>query len=150
MALVRWRPTRDLMNIQDEFNRLVERFFSPTVFEEPELMTPTAWYPSVDIKENKDEFVVTAELPGLKKEDIHISYKDGLLTIEGERKKETEEKDVNYHRVERTYGKFSRSFQLPAMVKQDNIDAKYKDGILEIHLPKVEEAKPKEIEVKVS
>jgi HSP20 family protein len=150
MALVRWRPTRDLLNIQDEINRLMERFFSPTLFEEPEMMTPTAWYPNVDIKETKDEFIVTAELPGMKKDDIHISYKDGILTLEGERKKETEEKDVNYHRVERVYGKFSRTFQLPALVNQDKINATYKDGILEIHLPKVEDAKPKEIEVKVA
>ncbi len=150
MALVRWRPTRDLMTLQEEMNRIFDRFFGPSLLEEREVMTPTTWYPNVDISENKDEFIVTAELPGMKKDDIHITYKDGVLSIEGERKQEKEEKDVNYHRVERTYGKFCRTFQLPTLVQQDKITANYKDGILEIHLPKVEEAKPKEIEVKVS
>lgn len=150
MALVRWRPTRDLLNIQEEMSRLLDRFFGPSPLEETELATPTTWYPLVDIQENNNEFVVTAELPGMKRDDIHIRYKDGVLTIEGERKQEKEEKDVNYHRVERRYGKFFRTFQLPAMIKEDKIDAIYKDGILTIHLPKAEEEKAREIEVKVS
>ncbi|NOX37884.1 MAG: Hsp20/alpha crystallin family protein [Calditrichaeota bacterium] len=150
MALVRWSPARELMNIQEEMNRLINRFFGPSLLEETELPTPTTWYPLVDIKETNNEFIVTAELPGMKKDDIHITYKDGVLTIEGERKQEKEEKDVNFHRVERRYGKFYRTFQLPAMVQEDKIEANYKDGILTIRLPKAEEAKAKEIEVKVS
>jgi len=89
-------------------------------------------------------------LPGLKKKDIHVSYQDGMLTLEGERKRESKIKEENYHRIERSYGKFSRSFQLPSGVQADKIDAKFRDGILTITVPKAEEAKPKEIEVKVA
>ncbi|RMG65236.1 MAG: Hsp20/alpha crystallin family protein [Calditrichaeota bacterium] len=148
MALVRWNPTRELGTLQDEFNRLVERFFGPSMLEAAEEL-PVSWYPSVDITETRDKLVVMAELPGMKKEDIHITYKDGFLTIEGERKREVEEKEgVNFHRVERHYGKFRRTFQLPVAVKGDQIEATYKDGILTITLPKVEEARVKEIPVK--
>ncbi len=150
MAIVRWRPMRDLMSLQEEMNRIFDRFFGTLPAEDQEEMAVSDWYPDVDIVENKDEIVVKAELPGMKKDDIHISYKDGVLTLEGERKKEKEEKDVNYHRVERVYGKFCRSFQLPTVIQEDKINAEYKDGILTIHLPKAEEAKPKEIEIKVS
>jgi len=150
MALVRWTPMRDLLDITEEFNRMLDRFFSPGLLEEAELPTPTTWYPMVDIVEKKDEYIVNAELPGMKKSDIHITFKDGVLTIEGERKQEKEEKDVDFHRVERRYGKFYRTFQLPAVIKEDKIEATYKDGILTIHLPKAEEARAKEIEVKVS
>jgi HSP20 family protein len=108
------------------------------------------WFPVVDIKENKDEFAVLAELPGMKKEDVHITFSDGKLVIEGERKKEQEENEANYHRVERSYGKFCRTFQLPSGIQANKIAADFKDGILKIKLPKSEEVKPKEIEVKVS
>jgi len=150
MALVRWTPMRDLLDITEEFNRMLDRFFSPSLLEEAELPTPTTWYPMVDIVEKKDEYIVNAELPGMKKDDIHITFKDGVLTIEGERKQEKEEKDVDFHRVERRYGKFCRTFQIPDAIKEDKINAVYKDGILTVHLPKAEEARPKEIEVKVS
>ncbi len=150
MAIVRWRPMRDLMSLQEEMNRIFDRFFGNLPAEDQEEMAVSDWYPDVDIVENKDEIVVKAELPGMKKDDIHISYKDGVLTLEGERKKEKEEKDVNYHRIERVYGKFCRSFQLPTVIQEDKINAEYKDGVLTIHLPKAEEAKPKEIEIKVS
>ena len=150
MALVRWSPTRELMNIEDEMNRLVERFFGPSLLEEMEMTTPTVWSPRVDIKETKDEFIVSAEVPGMDKKNLHVSYKDGLLTIEGERKQEKEEKDVNYYRVERHYGKFCRTFQIPGEVNEKKINAEYKDGILTVHLPKTEKAKAKEIEIKVS
>ncbi len=150
MALMRWSPARELMNIQEEMNRLIHRFLGPGLLEETELPTPTTWYPLVDIKETGNEFIVTAELPGMNKNDIHITYKDGVLTLEGERKQAKEEKSVNFHRVERRYGKFYRTFQLPAMVQEDKIEAHYKDGILTVRLPKAEEAKAKEIEVKLS
>lgn len=150
MALVRWTPTRDLFDLTEEFSRMLDRFFGPVMGEETEMPTPTTWYPMVDIAEKKDAFVVTAELPGMKKEDIHITFKDGTLSIEGERKRESEVKGVDYHRVERRYGKFCRTFQIPVSVKEDKIQAAYKDGILTIQLPKAEEAKPKEISVKVS
>jgi HSP20 family protein len=150
MTLVRWRPFRDFSTLQDEMNRMMDRFTSPDIFNESELMYSSNWHFNVDIAENKDEFVVTAELPGLKKDDVHISFKEGALVIEGERKEEKEEKDVNYHRTERRYGNFCRTFNLGNRVKVDAIDAAYKDGVLKIRLPKVEEVKPKEIPVKIS
>ncbi len=150
MALVRWRPMRDMMNVQDEMNRLFDRFFGKELWDEDEQLSQTNWFPVVDIKENKDEFTVFAELPGMNKEDVHITFTDGKLVIEGERKKEQEENEANYHRVERSYGKFCRTFQLPSGIQANKIAADFKDGILKIKLPKSEEVKPKEIEVKVS
>lgn len=150
MTVVRWRPMRDLVSIQDEMNRVFDRFFSREPWEDREDVSSSGWNPSVDISETKDEFVVSAELPGLKRDDIHITFTNGVLKIEGERKKEKEEKDANYHRVERMFGKFCRTFQLPTMVQSGKISADFRDGILIIHLPKAEEVKPKEIEVKVS
>ncbi len=150
MALVRWSPYRDLMNIQDEFNRMIDRFFGRDFFGDLESISTDVFYPAMDVKETKDKFIVTAELPGMKKEDIHIKFQDGALILEAERKEEKEEKDQNYHRRERHYGKFYRSFLLPTKIQADKINAKYKDGVLTIELPKAEEAKPKEIEVKVS
>lgn len=150
MTVVRWRPMRDLVSIQDEMNRVFDRFFSRDPWEDREDVSSSGWSPSVDISETKDEFVVSAELPGLKKDDVHITFTNGVLKIEGERRKEKEEKDANYHRVERSFGKFCRTFQLPTMVQSGKISADFRDGILIIHLPKTEELKPKEIEVKVS
>jgi len=150
MTLVKWRPVRDIFNLQDEINRMMDRFISPELLENSEVVYPSHWHFSVDIAENKDDFLVTAELPGLKKDDINISFKEGALIIEGERKDEKETKDIHYHRLERRQGKFYRSFNLGSKVKVDKIDATYKDGILTIKLPKVEEVKPKQIEVKVN
>ena len=150
MTLVRWRPFRDVTNIQEEMNRMMDRFITPDIFNESEFMYPSNWHFNVDIAENKDEFEVSAELPGLKKDEIHISFKEGALIIEGERKEEGEEKDKNFHRTERRYGKFCRTFNLGNRVKVDAIDASYKDGVLKVRLPKVEEVKPKEIPVKIS
>jgi len=109
----------------------------------------TAWTPAVDITEHDDQFVVKVELPGVNKDDVKITLENNILTIRGEKKQEKETKKENYHRVERSYGSFQRSFTLPMTVKSDKIDAVYKDGILQIALPKAEEAKPKQIEVKV-
>lgn len=150
MTLVRWNPVRDFFNIQDEMNRMMDRFVTRDLFEDSEMVYPSRWFFNVDIAENKDEYIVTAELPGLKKDDIHISFKEGMLIIEGERKEERQDENWNYHRTERRYGKFYRTFNLGDRVKVDAIDATYKDGILTVHLPKVEEVKPKEIPVKVN
>jgi HSP20 family protein len=105
------------------------------------------WLPAFDVAETAEEVVVKAELPGVDVKDIDITLTDGLLTIKGEKQKEKEDKQEHYHRVERLYGSFSRSFGLPAGVKADAIDAKYKDGVLTVSLPKAEEVKPKRIEV---
>jgi HSP20 family protein len=105
------------------------------------------WLPAFDVSETSEEIVVQAELPGMEIKDIDITLTDGLLTIKGEKKKEKEDKQEHYHRVERVYGSFSRSFRLPAEVRADAIDAKYRDGVLVVTLPKAEEVKPKRIEV---
>ena len=145
MAITRWRPFRDLISIQDEMNKLFDDFFGqrPARGE----WTEGVWSPSVDVSEDKDNVIIKAEMPGMKKEDVKISIQDNVLTLKGEKRQEKEEKDKNYHRIERSYGSFCRSFQLPTSVKTDKIKANYKDGVLNISLPKTEEVKPKEIPI---
>jgi HSP20 family protein len=128
-------------------NRLFDNFFRGDIRDEDS--TLMAWTPAVDISEHDDEYLVKVELPGVNKEDVKITLESNILTIRGEKKQEKETKNENYHRVERNYGSFQRSFTLPTVVKSDKIDAVYKDGVLSISLPKAEEAKPKQIEVKV-
>jgi HSP20 family protein len=155
MSLVRWNPVRDLatwpsnlFGMQREMNRMFDNFFNGTDRDEDYALT--AWSPAVDIAEHDDQYVVKMELPGVSKEEVKITLESNILTIRGEKKQEKETKKENYHRVERSYGSFQRSFTLPTTVKNDKIDASFKDGILDIKLPKAEEAKPKQIEVKVS
>jgi len=153
MSLVRWNPTResvmwpsDLFGIQREMNRMFDGFFRGINDEETSLST---WSPAVDVAEHDDVYVVKVELPGVNKDDVKVTIESNILTIRGEKKQEKEVKKENYHRVERSYGSFQRSFTLPSTVKSDKIDAAYKDGILTIAVPKAEEAKPKQIDVKV-
>jgi HSP20 family protein len=147
MAITRWRPFRDMVSIQDEMNKLFDDFFGrPLVRTE---WTEGVWTPSVDVSEDKDNVVIKAEMPGMKKEDVKISVQDNVLTLKGEKEQEKEEKEKNYHRIERSYGSFCRSFQLPTAVKTDKIKASYKDGVLNISLPKTEEVKPKEIPISI-
>jgi len=136
----------DLFGIQREMNRMFDGFFRGINDEETSL---TSWSPAVDVAEHDDAYVVKVELPGVNKDEVKITIESNILTIRGEKKQEKETKKENYHRVERSYGSFQRSFTLPSTVKSDKIDAAYKDGILTIALPKAEEAKPKQIEVKV-
>ena len=150
MAIVRWQPFRDLVSTQDQFNRLFNETFS-RMFGEGELGTKAAgWAPPVDIRETDQNIVLTAELPGVNPNDVDIRLEDGTLYLKGERKFEKETKEENYHRIERSYGTFARSFQLPQSVKADDVKAEYKDGVLTLTLPKREEAKPKTIKIKVS
>jgi len=127
-------------------NRMFDRFFRGSEEEEYAL---SSWVPSTDIAEHDDAYVVKVELPGVAKDDVRITLDSNILTIRGEKKQESATKRENFHRVERSYGAFQRSFTLPTTVKSDRIDATYKDGILTVSLPKAEEAKPKQIEVKV-
>jgi HSP20 family protein len=107
------------------------------------------WTPAVDIYENNDSVVVKAELPGVEKDQISVEVKDGILTMRGERKFEKEVKEESYHRIERSYGSFQRSFSLPVSVNQEKVTARFQDGVLEVKLPKKEQAKPKQIQVDV-
>jgi len=129
-------------------NRLFEGTL-PSTRNEEELNLGT-FYPAVDIREGDKEITIKAELPGIKKEDVHIDVNDGVITLSGERKLEKEDKKENYHRIERSYGSFHRSFTLSSTVDVEKIKVKYKDGILEATLPKTEEAKPKSIPAEVN
>jgi len=145
MAVIRWRPFSELNTLQREMNRVFDSFLRGT---EEEGEFGGTWRPDVDIKETPDAIILQAELPGMKKEDIKLTVHDNTLEISGEKKQEEQKKDENYHRIERVYGKFYRSFTLPSMIDAAKINAVFKDGVLHITLPKVEQAKPKEIEIK--
>jgi len=154
MSLVRRNSANDLMtfpsgilSVQREINNLFDTFFRGSV-EDSGLIT-TAWNPAVDITEHDNAFTVKVELPGVSRDDVRITIQDNILTIRGEKKQEKETKGTNVHRTERSYGVFQRSFSLPYSVSADAIEAKYADGVLTINLPKAEEAKRKEIEVRV-
>lgn len=143
-------PWRDFGSLQERINRMFDdtiRTLYPQGGEELERGT---WIPAVDINETEDGYVVKADLPGMKKEDIQIDLKNNTLTLKGEKKFEEKVSKDNYVRTERTYGTFVRSFTLPHNVDAEKIRASYKDGVLELTLPKKEEAKPKQIKVEVS
>lgn len=148
MAIVRWEPFRDLLATQKEFDRLFREAFTPG-FGEGEISTRT-WAPPVDIFENENNIVLKAELPGVDPKDVEVRVEDNTLYLKGERKFEKETKEENYHRVERAYGSFARSFSLPNSIDADKVGADYKDGLLTLTLPKREEAKPKTIKINVS
>jgi len=145
MAVVRWDPFRDLNLIQDRMNRLFDDAGRTWRNDEP--AATTSWSPSVDIFETEGEIVVKAELPGMERKDIALHLENNVLTLRGERKFEKETKNENYHRIERSYGNFSRSFSIPATVDEEKIRADYKDGVLKIVLPKKEQAKSKQIKI---
>ena len=146
MELVRWEPFAGLGNVRSMFNDLFDENFAAGSWAEPNL---ARWYPAVDVLESKDSYLIRAELPGMKREDIKVEAKDGTLVLSGERKSEKPAEGVEYRHVERVSAKFRRSFSLPETVKHDGIEASYRDGVLEIRLPKAEEAKPRQIEVTV-
>jgi HSP20 family protein len=148
MDLVRWEPFEGLTGIQSRINNLFEEAFGRSRL--PRSPESGVWYPPVDILESKEAYLIRAELPGMKKEDFNLELKDSTLTLSGERKFEETANGVEYHRSERLAGKFSRSFYLPQTVKHDGIKANYRDGILEVYVPKAEEAKPKQIAVSVN
>jgi HSP20 family protein len=149
MAIVRWwDPMRDLSSIQEKMNQLFEDTFARSRGRDEGLGTGM-WTPAVDIYETSDAVVVKAEVPGLAKDQVGIEVRDGLLTLKGERKVEKDVKEENYHRLERAYGTFQRTFSLPATVEQEKISATLKNGVLELTLPKREQAKKKQITVAV-
>ena len=148
MTLTRWNPMRDIEEVLDTYQRASNRGRQQREAGH-EIMTTADWAPVVDIKETEDEYVIKAELPEVKKEDVKVTLKGGVLVLQGERTIEKEEKG-KYHRVERSYGSFARSFTLPDDVKEDKIHAEHKEGMLYVHLPKHAEPPPKSVEVKVS
>ena len=148
MAIVRFEPYCGTSGAPNQFERFLRESFSP-VSGEGEVSTRT-WAPPVDIFENGDNLVLKAELPGVNPDEVEIRVEDNTLYLKGERKFEKEVKEQNYHRVERTYGTFTRSFSLPNSVDADKVTANYKDGVLTLTMPKKEEAKPKTIKINVT
>ncbi len=153
MAIVKWNPARELLSIEREFGRMFDNFEKKFGFgnggNENDEYENAVWSPLTDISENSENYSLKMDLPGISKKDVKISYRDGQLTISGERKQEEDNKDSKYHRVERSFGKYYRSFTLPAKIKESEIEAEFKDGQLTVIVPKSEEAKPKELEIKV-
>lgn len=143
MPIVRWDPFRELVELRDE----IGRWFEGTLDRERRERKTAAWAPDVDIKETDKEILVRADLPGMRQEDIDVSIDENQLVIKGERKMEKEEKEKDYVRVERSYGSFYRSFSLGTPIKEDQVKATYKDGVLEVVLPKAEVKKAKKIQI---
>lgn len=146
MSLVQWDPFRELEDVSNRLNRVFGR---SSLFKGDGAMTTFDWAPSVDVSETAEEYQIKAELPEVKKEDVKVSVDSGVLRIEGERKQEKEEKGKKWHRVERSYGSFLRTFSLPDAVDDSKVRADFKDGILNVRIPKSKESKPKALQVKI-
>jgi HSP20 family protein len=149
VSMERWDPFRNINDIQGEVNRLFDSFLGrPTTSANGSAVR--SWAPVLDMRETKDEVVLTFELPGISEKDVSLSITGDLLTVRGERTFNRDSKDEGVHHVERAYGKFERSVQLTMPVQADKVKATYRDGVLEVRLPKVEEVKPKEIKIEVA
>ncbi len=143
-TITRWNPFRELQQLQ----KRMDQIWDSSVPSGNDQLSHGDWYPSVDIFEKGNAVVIRAELPGMKKDDIDVSIENNILTLKGKREIEKEVNEADYHRIERSYGSFIRSFSLPKTVDADKVKASYNDGILELSLPKSKEAEPKKIEIK--
>lgn len=148
--IARWNPLRDWEEMEKRLSNVIERAIGVPNGEKKEAISVAEWSPVVDITEDEKEYVIKAEIPEMKKEEIKINVHDDVLSVSGERKYEQEEKGKKYHRVERSYGSFMRSFTLPEDADGSKIAAEYKDGVLKLHLPKTDKAKSKAVEIKIS
>jgi HSP20 family protein len=151
--LTQWRPFREYTPVREleRFGREIDRFWDSFFERRPaRIETGEEWLPALELAETENDYVVKAEVPGMDPKDVDISLSDGLLTIKGEKKQEREEKEADYHLIERSYGAFTRSIQIPRPVQGEKITASHKHGVLKIVLPKSEEAKKKEIKIKVA
>ncbi len=147
MALIRWEPARELQTIQQEMNRLFGAAFDSGGAGNGN--DPRRWIPAMDLVEKNDHFVLRADLPGVEKEDVNIELQDNMLTISGERKSEHEERKDGYFRIERASGRFSRSLTLPEGIDPEGVQARFRNGVLEVAVPKPEERKPKRVSIDV-
>jgi HSP20 family protein len=143
-TLTRWNPLAEVEELREQVDSWLKGRSND---EAGQLME---WAPNVDIAEDEQEYLIKAELPGVKKQDLNVTYENGVLTLTGERKEDREEKTRRYHRLECSYGKFTRSFTLPEDIEPDKIEAEFKDGVLWVHVTKSEKARPKQIPVKVN
>jgi len=149
-ALIRWDPFKEMTDLHNRLSSLLSHTNFPRTEGREEAMATAEWAPLVDITEDDKEYLIKAELPEVKKEDVAVKVENGVLTISGERRSEKEEKGLRFHRIERSYGRFERSFTVPEDAAGEQVTADYKDGILKVRVPKDERAKPKAITVKVS
>jgi HSP20 family protein len=149
MAVMRWAPFRELEDLRAQLNELVSGQKQLQTPGGRETMTVADWIPAVDITETEVEYLIKAELPEIKKEDVKLTVQDGVLTLRGERKREREEKAQRFHRMERSYGVFMRRFTLPDGVDEESLRAEFKDGMLWLHLPKSTKAQPRAVEVEI-
>ena len=143
--IARWDPFKELATLRDEVDRLFDTFFGRL----PTIEIDKRWVPAINLEETEDEYIVSAELPGMNKDDIKVKVTEDGITISGERKMEKEEKGKTYHRIEMTYGSFKRTISFPDEVVPDKAKATYKDGILRVTVPKSQKSKPKEVEIKL-
>lgn len=148
--ITRWNPWKEMEQMQSRLGSLWNWDPFRAASGQEESLTVSEWMPRVDIAEDEKEFLVKAELPEMKKEDVKVTVEEGVLTISGERKAEKEEKSKKYHRIESEYGSFLRSFALPAAIQGDKVAAEFKDGMLKVHLPKDTKGPAKAVEIKVS
>jgi HSP20 family protein len=142
----RWDPYREMMMLRNSTNRVVDRELALS----PGTWKSFNWSVALDVVENEDEYLVRASLPGINPDDLEITFEDNLLTLKGEVKEENEVDETRYHLRERRYGSFTRTIKMPSGIQSDNIEANYDKGVLELHLPKVEEVKPKKIAITTS
>ena len=149
-AITRWDPFRELDELQNRLSTLFGRAPVKRDGEKQEALRVAEWAPLVDITEDDKEYLIKAELPEVNKNEVKVSVQNDILMISGERKYEKEEKNKKYHRVERAYGSFARSFTVPEDADGERVSAEFKDGLLKVHLPKSEKAKPKSIEVRIA
>lgn len=149
MNLIKWNPLSELEAMSSHLNRIFGRDVVSGGAEH-DMLKMSDWTPSVDISETDKEFVIKAEIPGVKKEDVKVTVENGMLTIKGERNMEKEEKGKKFHRIERSYGSFVRSFRIPDGVDESKVKAEFKDGVMNVALPKSEKAKSKALEIPVA
>jgi HSP20 family protein len=145
MALIRWEPTRELNTIQQEMNRLFGTFFDAP----GDATTLRRWIPAMDLVEEDEHYVLSADLPGVDEKDVKVELEDGVLTISGERKSEYEDRKEGYHRIERASGSFSRSLTLPEGIDPESVEANFENGVLAVRIPKPEERKPRRVAISV-
>ena len=149
MAIIRWEPARELQTVQNEMNRLFGTFFDTTPPGNGRRASLRSWIPAMDVSESDNEYVLKADLPGLTEGDVNVELDDNVLRISGERKSEHEQRKNGYHRVERAFGRFSRSLRLPEGVSAEGIQATFDNGVLEVHIQKPEQHKPQKVSISV-
>ncbi len=147
-GIVRWDPVKEMLRLQERMTRMFDEVWGQRRLSEDEIITGS-WLPAVDVRETKDALEIQVELPGIEAKDVNVSVENGVLTLRGSRNFEKATEGETYHRVERSYGAFERSFTLPTNVDPDRINAVYRLGVLHLTIPKREEAKPKAISIKV-